>query len=66
MIVKPTLLWKASKDQQQALLNAEKVKTVWESFFEVLEMKVCILMAKFQDTTEFVMCFEGSSSTTWI
>ena len=32
----------------------------------MLEIKVCILMAKFQGTTVFVMFYEGSSSTTWI
>lgn len=80
MPVKSTLLWKSKQRWQlQALLNAEKVKKVegkkskkkwkrwfWESFFEVLEITVCILMAKFQATTEFVLCYEGSSSTTWI
>ena len=30
MLVKPTPLWKASKDQLQALLNAEQVKQIEE------------------------------------
>jgi len=52
------------------LLNAEKVKknegkkSEKDSFGKVPLR--CILMAKFQGTTEFALCYEGSSSTTWI